>query len=299
VSSSSGPTTTVPYVQSTFILLTEDGDAVVNQTLSVPQNATSVTIPLLSSQIGDVYSADQAGTAISFEVSSQNITIYTLGVTLVYLSYESESLTSKSGSLWTLDYSWSANSTLELPYESTVLSISDLPLSISALNGSPVLVLGPGTWEVSYGLAIGTSQTTSSVQTSSSTRNSPSTSSTSARTLTTSGSSNPQSGSFVLPILAAVAAALVAVGAYLVLRRRRRPGPYGPDALRPDDMEMLRFIRDKGGKVVEAEIRERFSVPRTSAWRQTKRLEQLGYIRIRKVGSQNQLELVKTDFERR
>ena len=61
---------------------------------------------------------------------------------------------------------------------------------------------------------------------------------------------------------------------------------------------MLRFIRDKGGKVVEAEIRERFGVPRTSAWRQTKRLEQLGYIRIKKLGSQNQLELVRNDFEK-
>jgi uncharacterized membrane protein len=100
--------------------------------------------------------------------------------------------------------------------------------------------------------------------------------------------------------LALVLAAVVAVAvAGLALRRRRRPGRSSSDSLRPDDLEMLRFIRDRGGKVVEAEIRERFSVPRTSAWRQTKRLEQLGYIRIRKVGSQNQLELVRNDFDQR
>jgi uncharacterized membrane protein len=279
------------------MLVTEDGDAVVNQTLAVPQNATSVTVPLLSSQVDDVYSADQEGTAVSYAISGQNITIYTLGVTLVYLSYQSESLTSKSGTLWTLDYSWDANSTLELPYGSTILSISSLPLSISALNGSPVLVLGPGAWEVSYGLAIVTTQTTSSAQTSSSIGKSPTASTVSTGSLASAESGNPQLWSFVLPILIVVAAA-AAAGAYLVLRRRRRRGLYGPDTLRPDDLEILRFIRDRGGKVVEAEIRERFGVPRTSAWRQTKRLEQLGYIRVRKVGSQNQLELVRTDFER-
>ena len=84
--------------------------------------------------------------------------------------------------------------------------------------------------------------------------------------------------------------------AFLVLRRRR-PSGADPSALRPDDIEILRFIRDRGGKVVEAEIRERFSVPRTTAWRQAKRLEQFGYLRVSKLGSQNQLELIRNDFE--
>ncbi len=54
---------------------------------------------------------------------------------------------------------------------------------------------------------------------------------------------------------------------------------------------MLRFIKEKGGKAIEAEIREHFRIPRTSAWRQAKRLEKLGYVRINKMGSQNQVEL--------
>jgi len=89
---------------------------------------------------------------------------------------------------------------------------------------------------------------------------------------------------------------LAAAGAFVVLRRMRSTAA-DPAALRPEDIEMLRFIRDRGGKVVEAEIRQRFTVPRTTAWRQAKRLEQLGYIRVSKLGSQNQLELVRTDFE--
>ena len=48
-----------------------------------------------------------------------------------------------------------------------------------------------------------------------------------------------------------------------------------------------------------AEIRERFSIPRTSAWRQARRLEKLGFVKISKLGTQNQVELVKGDFDGR
>ncbi len=83
------------------------------------------------------------------------------------------------------------------------------------------------------------------------------------------------------------------VVALVFKRGRGRP----TEPLRPEDLEVLGFIRDRGGKVVEAEVRERFAVPRTSAWRQIKRLEQTGHVRIRKVGSQNLIELVRTDFK--
>ena len=98
-------------------------------------------------------------------------------------------------------------------------------------------------------------------------------------------------------LVAVILAVIVLAGAAAFLVLRRRPSGGDPSALRPGDIEMLRFIKDRGGKVVEAEIRERFSVPRTTAWRQAKRLEQLGYLRVSKLGSQNQLELIRNDFE--
>jgi len=56
-------------------------------------------------------------------------------------------------------------------------------------------------------------------------------------------------------------------------------------------------VKEKGGRAIEAEIREHFSLPRTSAWRQAKRLERLGFVKISKLGTQNQVELVRGDFE--
>lgn len=87
---------------------------------------------------------------------------------------------------------------------------------------------------------------------------------------------------------------MVVVAAVVVLafRRQRR----GASTLRPDDIEVLRFIRDRGGKVTEVEIRQRFSLPRTSSWRQVKRLEQMQYVRVTKQGQQNLVELLKDGF---
>jgi len=87
------------------------------------------------------------------------------------------------------------------------------------------------------------------------------------------------------------------LGGALYVRRRGRTTSVDP--LRPEDVEMLRFIRDKGGKATEAELRERFSLPRTSQWRQVRRLEQLKYVKVTKSGQQNVVELLKDDFDSR
>lgn len=97
----------------------------------------------------------------------------------------------------------------------------------------------------------------------------------------------------ILPYLL-VAAIVVAAGGFLFVRRSRGAAT-GPETseLRPDDVKVIEFISEKGGKVLEPEIRMRFALPKTSAWRQIKRLERLGYVKVTKIGSQNQVELVK------
>jgi hypothetical protein len=57
--------------------------------------------------------------------------------------------------------------------------------------------------------------------------------------------------------------------------------------LRMDDREVLRFITESGGELFSNEIRERFDIPRTSAWRMLRRLEGLDILEERKVGGQS------------
>jgi uncharacterized membrane protein len=69
-----------------------------------------------------------------------------------------------------------------------------------------------------------------------------------------------------------------------------RSNPY----LRDEDKAVILFITEKGGKALEAEIRERFpEMPRTSLWRLVKRLEKMEIVTVRRVGLENQVELKK------
>lgn len=66
--------------------------------------------------------------------------------------------------------------------------------------------------------------------------------------------------------------------------------------LRPEDQAVLKFLVDKEGAAFESEIRGRFQLPKTTAWRLVKRLEREELVEIRKAGGQN---LIKLRFENR
>ncbi|MBI4257973.1 MAG: helix-turn-helix domain-containing protein [Thaumarchaeota archaeon] len=61
--------------------------------------------------------------------------------------------------------------------------------------------------------------------------------------------------------------------------------------LRVDDREALEFIAQAGGEVLETELREKFKLPRSTAWRMIKRLQRQGLVEIRKIGGQNLISI--------
>jgi len=62
--------------------------------------------------------------------------------------------------------------------------------------------------------------------------------------------------------------------------------------LHTDDLQVLNFLREAGRPVTESEIREKFKeLPKTTVWRIVKRLEERGFVEIRKVGGQNRISL--------
>lgn len=303
------------------------------QVVSTSANDTSISLQLLSSIIANPLVFDQNGSGLYFQITGSNITVYTIGATGVTLEYATTALTSKQGAVWTLEFTTQYNTTVVLPQQSTLTSVSGTPSQLSTSNGSPVVVVAPGTWVIDYGLPIEVSTTssttnssvseTSSASTSSATSSVSSTafpiSSTSASTgssgtvaasssasssglgpvvtsnsVTTNTSSASSSQSYLeAAALVVVAMVLLAATSMFVLRRRgAAPGPQASE-LRPDDVKVLDFISEKGGKVLEPEIRTRFALPKTSGWRQIKRLERLGYVKVTKIGSQNQIELLK------
>ncbi len=262
--------------RSLVVRVYSDGSVDVAQTLSVDAKATSVQVRLLSSVISGLTATDQNGSPLSYSTSGQNVTVYTLGATVVNVGYYTGDLTGKNGTVWTLNFEAGDNSTVVLPQYSTLGSVSGTPYSINQTNQYPELALSPGAWRISYGVPLEGPPTTSTTG--------------STGTSTGGGGLGGLGRDQVLEVAAVVVAAAAGLLAYWWWRRRI--GPVSGD-LRQDDLQVLNFIRDKGGKVLEPEIRTRFALPKTSAWRQIKRLERMGYVRVTKVGSQNQIELLR------
>ena len=92
--------------------------------------------------------------------------------------------------------------------------------------------------------------------------------------------------------VAAIVVVFIIIVAAFFLMRSRRAKPSTLE-LRPEDKAVLQFMAEKGGKVLESELRQKFPIPRSSLWRLAKRLERMGFVRITKVGIQNEIELVR------
>ena len=62
------------------------------------------------------------------------------------------------------------------------------------------------------------------------------------------------------------------------------------DSLRTDEKAVLRFIEESGGAFI-SDIRERFDIPKSSAWRMVKRLSEEDLVTVSTVGRESYLQL--------
>lgn len=113
------------------------------------------------------------------------------------------------------------------------------------------------------------------------------------------------SGNMTLYIAGAIIVVIIGAG-YWFISRRGEPKLQKPDIqqpevdldmvfrknphLRTDDKAVLRFIEETGGAFI-TEVRDRFDIPKSSAWRMVRRLEEDGLIVSSKVGRETYLQL--------
>jgi len=119
----------------------------------------------------------------------------------------------------------------------------------------------------------------------------------------------PPKGSSGRGLWAAVALGvivLIAGGAYWYFRRPRGGvEPLGKEGLerfrrKIDSMEDLNddergallYLIENGGKAPQSKVRSALGIPKTTAWRMFKRLEERGLVRVYKLGRENWVELV-------
>lgn len=255
-------------VRGVWATVYRDGVVRVRLVASVGEVEPLVTVPLLSDGAARVYNVlvvDEAGEALYYEVVGWNLTVYALGASSVTVEYETDALTRKEGPLWTLSFASPFDLELSLPEGSVILYVSSAPNSVRAEDGRLVLSLAKGRWEVSYEVP-------------------PTAPPAPPPSPPTAPPAQPPSALPVEYLLAACAGAAVAAAASVARRRRARAASR--------EEEVVSFLRRRGGRALEAELREAFPhIPKTTMWRLLRRLEKEGRVRIRKVGLQNLVEL--------
>jgi len=263
-----------PYeVKSTEITVFRDGFIRVTQTISVNETSPFLTLKLLSPSVEDILVLDQANSPLSYDVSAANITIDTLGATHVTLEYLTSTLTSKQGAVWTLAVNTPYSASIILPEKSTIMYLNDLPSSIKTKDSRLILSVDAGFWEVGY--------------------TTPSPAETPTGPSEPTGPAKPVFPLQPVFIIGGVATAILIVLVILFRGRRLDKGRTEELQLKPEDREVLRFMEERGGRVLEVELRQKFNLPKTSMWRLVRRLERMGFVRIRRMGMQNEIELVK------
>jgi uncharacterized membrane protein len=250
------------------IFVYRDGVAHVKSTLAANSTVSSISLPI-SRDAANVVVTDENLRLIRHELTNDTILIYAFGASGLYLEYDTAAFTRKDGSVWTLRLNLPVQGRVLLPDGAAIIYFSGKPASIEATDGRPFLTLDRGPWEISYVLSVQTTKTTST---------------TAASTI-----QGPEFSLSFLAMVGVVGAATLAslMGLSAILRHRRTSS----EMLSPADNEMLQAIRSRGGKIFESELRDSLGLPKTSAWRRVKKLEKMGLVRIRRVGSLNEIEL--------
>jgi uncharacterized membrane protein len=138
------------HVESTNLQIYRDGLVRVTQTLIVNDTVPAVTLPLLNSSVDNFIVLDENQTVLDYDIDGINLTVFTLGTTSVSLQYDTHSLTRKDFDVWTFLVDTQYNLTVQLPEESTVVYLSEMPTSIDTEGNKIALSLFPSQWEISY-----------------------------------------------------------------------------------------------------------------------------------------------------
>nr|WP_240922573.1 MarR family transcriptional regulator [Thermococcus sp. 9N3] len=273
----------------------------------------------MSEDITGLAVLDENGNPLLFEKNGSVLTVYVLNsTTKITVTYFTASLTSKEGKVWNLTYSFPYPVTIKLPPGAVVVDLSDVPLKIT----SDTITMPPGNQSVSYILPLPTTTTSPPSTTTTSTTTTPisntqsttsstvSTASTSTSPATIPESTSPQEpgtsaasgGRDLFPILGILAVIGIPAVAYWA-KKRGNPGnlPLSREefkekleamGLTDEEINALLYVYDQGGRAKQADVRKALGIPKTTAWRMFKRLEEKGLVRVYKRGKENWVELV-------
>lgn len=276
------------------LVIYADGSTHISSKIDVDPLTPDYKLGLFGPSIDNFVALGENGFLLSSEIVGDEAVIDTFGSSTITIDYDIHDLISKEGRVWTFSFDSPSDYTLLMPLNSVIVGMNALPNNMELVDEQTKLDLPSGSAEINY--IFGTiTQPEPTI--------------------------DPPQDSFdynTASILAGTITA-AAVGISIILKKRSKPVASIPNIptvekpldakiinpeqifkfrpeMRDDDKDIVKFISENGGQVLESDLRKKFLQPRTTMWRAVKRLERLGIVEIVKKDLQN-LVILKENME--
>ena len=274
-----------------------DGSTHVTYSLESDPFLPDTEVALYGDSLENLVAEDENGFLLFTQAKKNILQVETLGSSTILINYDTYSLISKDGKIWSFEIDSPVEFNVVMPENSVIVGMSTFPIDMNVDSDRTKILLPSGPAEITYFLAVAESSQVLPPE----------------ETLVTTGDDNSV-------MYAAVGAAVgIAVIAAIVIKMKNKPKqiisaqqtaviseknePFNIEKvlemadLREDDKEIIKFIHENGGSALESDLRKKFLLPRTTMWRAVKRLERHELIEITKKDQQNLIKLrnVETD----
>ena len=289
-------------VQTMDLIIYPDGLVHVSTLLKTDRLDPVFRLDLFGTEIDNFVAIGEGNILLSAVFQGEVAILDTFDSATFTAEYDIHDLVAKEGRIWTFVLDTPNEYTLLMPNRAVIVGMNSIPSGVEVIGDSTRLSFSGGAVEVNYILN------------------------------STQGGAGPgvdrgpvqdAEDNILWVIMVVVPVVASAMAAIVVVWRRRQVAPpakplkVNPDTiqevpqhkmptpeaifsrvadLREDDKEVVRYIMDSGGSVLESQLRKRFMQPRTTMWRTVKRLERLGVVEVSKRDTQN-LVIIRSNPE--
>ena len=280
-------------VQTMDLIIYPDGLVHVSTVLKTDRLDPVFRLELFGTEIDNFVAIGEGNILLSAVFQGEVAILDTFDSTTFTAEYDIHDLVTKEGRIWTFVLDTPSEFTLMMPNRAVIVGMNTIPSGVEVVGDSTRLSFSEGAVEVNYILNPAQSGAGPGVD---------------------GGLVQDAEDDILWALMVVIPSVAGAMAAIVVVWRRRQVAPHTkspqmePDTIqeapqhkiptaeaifsrvadmREDDKEVVRYIVDSGGAVLESRLRKRFMQPRTTMWRTVKRLERMGVVDVSKRDTQN------------
>jgi len=139
------------YSPVTMVLdVYSDGSVNVEYVVEPEPTLARVNVTMPGEPYLDVLVVDPDGVIMDWDPVDGGVEIDSFGANEITISYSTQSLTNKMGSMWAVSVSSQVNAVITLPRDAMLVGISPAPSGITIVDGKATITMPPGASSVSY-----------------------------------------------------------------------------------------------------------------------------------------------------